>query len=104
AVVTTILGALFVASVVQQQGASRAAWLWCGACVALAGARLLLFQPHRLNKPSPAAPVHRGRWLALLFVTSATWGAGAPLFLLGNPSADTLLTAILLAAAGLSAP
>jgi two-component system, sensor histidine kinase len=105
AVVTTILGALFVTSVLEQQRVSRAPWLWCAACVLLAGARLLLFQPPPFGRPSTAArPLEPERWLTLLFVTSATWGAGAPFFILGNPSADTLLTAILLAASGLSAP
>ncbi len=40
----------------------------------------------------------------MLFLTCAVWGAGPAWFLLNNPSADTLLTAILLAVAGLSAP
>ena len=105
AVVTTVLGALFVASVLEQYRTSRAPWLWCAACVLLAGARLLLFQPARFGKPSAVTrPFNPERWLALLFVTSATWGAGAPLFILGNPSTDTLLTAIFLAVSGLSSP
>src|SRR5580658_8598201 len=104
AVVTTLLGALFVASVVAQEGSSHAAWLWCTACVVLAGLRLLVSQPRLFGKSPPQAPDHRGRWLALLFVTSAIWGAGPSLFLLDNPSTDTLLTGILLAAAGLLAP
>ncbi len=104
AVVTTILAAVFVASVVQQQGAARVGWLWCGACVALAGTRLLLFQPHGLARTAAGAPFRQAGWLALLFATSAMWGAGPPLLLLGNPAADTLLTGILLAAAGLAAP
>jgi two-component system, sensor histidine kinase len=103
AVMTTILSALFVTSVVEQEGATRAAWLWCGACVALAGLRLLLIRPHQLRRLPAAALVDRGHWLALLFLSYATWGAGPPLFLLGNPAAGTLLTAILLAAVGLSA-
>ena len=105
AVVTTVLGALFVASVLEQYRTSRAPWLWCAACVLLAGARLLLFQPARFGTPSAVTrPFNPERWLALLFVTSATWGAGAPLFILGNPSTDTLLTAIFLAVSGLSSP
>ena len=104
AVVTTILGALFVASVLEQQRSARAPWLWCTACVLLAAARLL-FQPLPFGGRSGLAPPFKAeRWLALLFATSATWGAGAPLFILGNPSTDTLLAAIMLAAAGLSAP
>src|SRR6266404_1076659 len=102
--VITVLGAFFVAFLVVQQGASRTAWLWCGACVALTGVRLLLNRPPWLFMPAGAAPVHRGRWLALLFLASAAWGAGPPLFLIDNPAADTLLMGIFLAAAGLSAP
>jgi two-component system, sensor histidine kinase len=104
AAVTTILGALFVASVMEHHGALHAAWLWCGACVVLAGVRLLLIRLHWLRQSPQAAPLERVRWLVLLFVASATWGAGPPLFLIADPAADTLLTAILLAAAGLSAP
>ena len=105
AVVTTVLGALFVASVLEQYRTSRAPWLWCVACVLLAGARLLLFQPARFGKPPAVTrPFTPEGWLTLLFVTSATWGAGAPLFILGNPSTDTLLTAIFLAVSGLSSP
>ena len=103
AAVTAILGALFVASVVQQQQNARTAWLWCLTCVLLAGARLLWFQPG-FGKASPGALPRPRRWLALVFVTSIAWGLAAPLFILGDPTADTLLTAILLAAAGLSAP
>ena len=102
AVVTTILGALFVASVVVQQRPAREPWLWCIACVVLAGLRLLLFQPRPSGEPEASAP-DRG-WLTLLFVTSVTWGVGPALFILGNPSAATLLAGMLLAAAGLSAP
>lgn len=103
-VVVTVLGALFVASLVGRQSPSRTAWIWCAACVVLAAVRLLLNRPLWSDKsPAPALP-HRGRWLALLFVASAVWGAGPPLFLLDNPSTDTLLTGIFLAAAGLAAP
>ena len=103
-VVMTVLCALFVASLVARQSPSRIAWLWCGTCVVLAGVRLLLNRPPGLGKPAAPTRGDRGRWLALLFVASAAWGAGPPLFLLDNPSADTLLTGIFLAAAGLSAP
>jgi signal transduction histidine kinase len=103
-VVMTVLCALFVASLVARQSPSRTAWLWCGTCVVLAGVRLLLNRPPGFGNPPAPTMVHRGRWLALLFVGSAVWGAGPPLFLLDNPSADTLLTGIFLAAAGLSAP
>ena len=102
-VAMTVLGALFVASLVEQQSDSRAAWPWCAACVAVAGVRLLLNRPARSDKPA-IAPLDRRRWLALLFLASATWGLGPPLFLLDDPSADTLVTGIFLAAAGLTAP
>jgi signal transduction histidine kinase len=100
--VITMLGSVIVASLVQQQGSSRVAWLWCGACVVLSGGRLLLNRPRRLGGPFEAAL--KGRWLAMLFISAASWGVGPPLFLLDNPSADTLLTGVFLAAAGLSAP
>jgi signal transduction histidine kinase len=90
AVATMTVGAFFIASVTQQQGASGSVWAWCGICVTLACLRLLVSDPRH--------------WLAMLFLTCAVWGAGPAWFLLKNPSADTLLTAILLAAAGLSAP
>jgi two-component system, sensor histidine kinase len=100
--VIMILGSIIVASLVQQQGSSRVAWFWCAACVVLSGGRLLLNRPRRLEGPCP--PTLNDRWLAMLFVSAASWGIGPPLFLLDNPSADTLLTGIFLAAAGLSAP
>jgi two-component system, sensor histidine kinase len=100
--VIMILGSVIVASLVQQQGRSRVAWLWCGACVVLSGGRLLLNRPRRLGGPYQAAL--KDRWLAMLFISAASWGVGPPLFLLDNPSADTLLTGVFLAAAGLSAP
>ncbi len=103
AVATTIIGALFVASLIEQQHALHAPWFWCGACVLLAGLRLLLFRAGA-DKAALIAASTRVRWLVLLFATSVTWGAGPPLFILAKPSADTLLTGILLAAAGLSAP
>jgi signal transduction histidine kinase len=49
-----------------------------------------------------AALKYRPGWLALLAMAATSWGVGPPLFLLDNPSADTLLTGIFLAAAGLS--
>jgi two-component system, sensor histidine kinase len=104
AVATLIVGAFFVASVAQTQGASSSAWVWCGTCVALACIRLLIFQRSRRGTPTAAGPVDPRRWLAMLFVTSALWGIGPARFLLNNPSADTLLTAIVLAVAGISAP
>jgi signal transduction histidine kinase/CheY-like chemotaxis protein len=90
AVATMTVGAFFIASVTQQQGASGSVWAWCGACVTLACLRLLISEPRR--------------WLAMLFLTCAVWGVGPAWFLFNNPSADTLLTAMLLAVAGLSAP
>ncbi len=100
--VITILGSVIVASLVQQQGSSRVAWLWCAVCVVLSGGRLLLNRPGRVAGPCPATL--NDSWLAMLFVSAASWGVGPPLFLLDNPSADTLLTGVFLAAAGLSAP
>ena len=90
AVATMTVGAFFVASVVQQQSVSGSVWVWCVTCVMLACARLLI--------------VDTRSWLAMLFVTSAIWGTGLASFLFNSPSVDTLLTAILLAVAGLSAP
>jgi len=90
AVATMTVGSFFVASVVQQQGTAGSAWVWCATCVILLFARLLI--------------VDIRSWLAMLFLTSAIWGTGLASFLFNNPSVDTLLTAILLAVAGLSAP
>jgi two-component system, sensor histidine kinase len=90
AVATMMVGAFFIASVTQQQGASGSVWLWCGACAALACLRLWVSEPRY--------------WFAMLLLTWALWGAGPAWFLVNNPSADTLLTAIVLAVAGLSAP
>jgi len=101
--VIMILGSVIVASLVQQQGSSRVAWLWCVACVVLSGARLLLNRPRRMGGRDQAALKYRPQWLALLCTAATCWGVGPPLFLLDNPSADTLLTGIFLAAAGLSA-
>ena len=103
-VLITILGSLAVAFLLQQHTASHAAWLWCGACVVLSALRMLLNQPVNPAEVAPASVVARSRWLALLFIGSAIWGVGPLLFLMDNPSADTLLTGIFLAAAGLSAP
>jgi signal transduction histidine kinase len=100
--VIMILGSVIVASLVQQQGSSRVAWLWSAACVVLSGGRLLLNRPRRRGGPIEAAL--KDRWVAMLFIGGASWGVGPPLFLLDNPSADTLLTGVFLAAAGLSAP
>jgi signal transduction histidine kinase len=104
AVIITILGSFLIATAVYRQSATLTVWLWCAACVAFAGVRLLLNRPRWSGDPSKAPLVHRGLWLSLLFGTSAIWGAGPPLFLIETPSADTLLTGILLAAAGLGAP
>ena len=102
--VIMMLGSVIVASLVQQQGSSRVAWLWCAACVVLSGGRLLLNRPRRLGGPYRVALKYRDQWLGLLFMAAASWGVGPPLFLLDNPSADTSLTGVFLAAAGLSAP
>jgi two-component system, sensor histidine kinase len=103
AVVTMMVGALFVATVVEHVPA-LATWMWCAACVLLGGLRVLLFQLHRSAQRLPSSGSHRRLWLGMLFITYAVWGAGPPLFLLRSPSQDALLTAILLAAAGLAAP
>ena len=95
AIVTMTVGAFFVASVAQQQGASGGAWVWCGVCVALECARLLI---------SGTELADRRRWLAALFIASVAWGVGPAWFIFNHPTADTLLTAILLAVTGLSAP
>ena len=102
--VIMMLGSVIVASLVQQQGSSRVAWLWCAACVVLSGGRLLLNRPRRLGGSYRVALKYRDQWLGLLFMAAASWGVGPPLFLLDNPSADTSLTGVFLAAAGLSAP
>jgi signal transduction histidine kinase/CheY-like chemotaxis protein len=102
-VVITLLAALFVTSLVEQQSTSRTALLWCSACAALAAVRWFFNHPPRADEAPVAANAHRRRWLVLLSVASAVWGAGPPLFLIDNPAADTSLTGIFLAAAGLSA-
>lgn len=104
AVVITLLGSLVVASLVRQQSHSRVTWLWCAACILLGAIRFLVNRPHAGSAAATASPRSRQLWLTLLFLTSAAWGLGPPLFLLDNPSADTLLTGIFLATAGLSAP
>jgi two-component system, sensor histidine kinase len=104
AVLITVLGSFFVASLVERRSFSHVAWLWCIACVALAGVRLLLNRPRPLGASWVTSHVHRRAWLVLLFAASALWGAGPPLFLSESPSAATLLTGIFLAAASLSAP
>jgi two-component system, sensor histidine kinase len=103
-VAITVLGALFVASLIEQQNGSHRVWLWCLACMALACARLFFNGADSAGDAATRAPAHRNRWLALVFLASITWGVGAPLLLLDNPSADTWLAGIFLAEAGLSAP
>ncbi len=100
--VIMIIGSIMVALLLQQQGSSHVAWLWCGACVSLSTARLLLNRRRPREGPCPAGL--KDRWLAMLFIAAVTWGIGPPLFLLDSPLADTLLTGVFLAAAGLSAP
>jgi signal transduction histidine kinase len=103
AVLITVLGSFFVASLLERRGFPHVAWLWCIGCVALTGGRLLLNRPRR-GDPRVSADVHRRAWLVLLFSASALWGIGPPLFLFENPSAAKWLTGIFLAAASLSAP
>jgi signal transduction histidine kinase len=104
AVLITVLGSFFVASLVERRTFSHVAWVWCAAYVALAGSRLLLNRPRSPNNASATSPAQRRAWLLLLFGASAVWGIGPPLFLLENPSVGMLLTGIFLAAASLSAP
>jgi signal transduction histidine kinase len=101
--VITVLSAIFVTSLVEQQRSSLAAWVWGVACLLLAGVRLLLNE--RLQRGSAAgANVPPAAWLSVMFVAYAVWGIGPPLFLRDLPWADSLLTGIFLATAGLSAP
>jgi signal transduction histidine kinase len=94
-VAMTIVGALAVASLAQQSSDSRAAWLWCAACVGLSTLRWLLFR---------SGSVEQRRWLAVLLVASAAWGTGAVLFVRRDSVADTLLTTIFLVVPSLSVP
>jgi len=103
-VLAAVLASLFAASALDQQGASKLVWLWCALCIVLAVLRLLLIGRGRAGRPEQDARTLHGRWLALLALAASAWGVGAPLFLSRNPAADTLLTGIWLAAAGLSAP
>ena len=102
--VISILGSIVIATLVQQQTSSHIGWLWCLACVVLSSARLLLNRPHRLGDPSPGILKYHGGWLALLFAAATAWGAGPPIILFDNPSANTLVTGVFLAAAGLMVP
>jgi two-component system, sensor histidine kinase len=102
--VISILGSIIIATLVQQQTSSRIGWPWCGACVVLSSARLLLNRSHRHGSPSQETLKYRGGWLALLFTAAAAWGAGPPIILFDNPSANTLVTGVFLAAAGLMVP
>jgi two-component system, sensor histidine kinase len=104
AAIITVLSAIFVTSLVEQLSASLAAWIWCIACMLTAGVRLLLNKgwPAGPSAESPGAP--QGVWLTVLFVSSMVWGIGPPLFLRDLPWADSLLTGIFLATAGLATP
>lgn len=95
AVAVTVLGSFFVASLLQQPGFNRLAWVWCAACVILSGLRLLI-----LWRPI----ANRRLWLTALLITSITWGAGPVFFLQEQPADDTLLTGFFLASAALSTP
>jgi len=97
AVLVTVLGSCFVALLVERRTFSNVAWVWCAACVALAGTRLFWIRPR-------AVLPQRRVWLLMLLGGSVVWGAGPPLLLLDNPSAAILLTGLFLAAASLSAP
>jgi two-component system, sensor histidine kinase len=104
AVLITVLGSLFVALLVERRTFSHVAWVWCAACVALAGARLVWIRPRPPDDPFLTSVVHRRGWLMLLFGSSTVWGLGPPMLLVENPSAGMLLTGIFLAAASLCAP
>jgi two-component system, sensor histidine kinase len=104
AVVITVLSAFFVTSLAEQQSRSYAAWFWCMACVVVAGLRLAVNRPRMLHSEPEALLPNQTLWLALVFASSALWGAGPAFFLRDIPSADTLLTGIFLAVAGLVAP
>jgi len=104
AALAAILASLFVASVFDQPPISRLLWAWCGACVLLSVLRLLLIRQTRQGAGAAHAAGLRRRWLMLLTLAAGTWGAAPVGLLLHNAAADTLLTAIWLAAAGLTAP
>jgi signal transduction histidine kinase len=104
AVLVTILGSCFVALLAERRTFSNVAWVWCAACVALAGARLLCNRPRPADESFESTSAHRRTWLLLLFGASTVWGAGPPLLLMDNPAAGILLTGLFLAAASLSAP
>jgi signal transduction histidine kinase len=104
AVLITILGTLAAAALVQRHGASRGVWLWCGTCLVLAAIRLLVNLPHHLRSRGTATPVRPRLWLAVLLLSCGAFGLGPPLLLRTDPSAESLLTVVFLAAAGLSAP
>src|SRR5262249_10450732 len=74
AVLVTVLGSFFVALLVERRTLSHVAWVWCAACVALAGTRLLFNRPRPLSEASATSPVHRRTWLLLLLAASAVWG------------------------------
>lgn len=103
AAIAGILASVFVASALDRQAMAGLVLAWCCAGVLLAGARFLLVR-HWMGAGPEAALQRRGAWLALLAVAATTWGAGPPLVLLRNPGADTLLTGIWLALAGLCVP
>jgi len=105
AATAAILASLFAAAALAQPGIAGPIWVWCGACVVLASLRLLLIGRSRFAAaPAQAVLRLRGRWLLLLALAAGTWGVAPALLLLHDPSADILLTAIWLAAAGLTAP
>src|SRR6266849_2453722 len=56
AAVISVLSAIFVTSLVQQQAPSEAAWVWCVACVLIAGARLFVNRP-RLAGSAATSPL-----------------------------------------------
>jgi two-component system, sensor histidine kinase len=103
AAVAGILASVFVASALDRQAMAALVLIWCCAIVLLAGVRFLLVR-RWLRAGAETALQQRGAWLAMLVLAAVAWGAGPPLVLARNPGADTLLTGIWLALAGLCVP
>jgi signal transduction histidine kinase len=104
AVLITILATVSASALMQRQGGSRTVWLWCALNLLLAVARVAVNLPRNLRRTGADTPTRPAIWLAVLFLSCASFGLGAPLFLRSDPSIESLITVIFLAAAGLSAP
>jgi signal transduction histidine kinase len=103
-VAITIAGALLVALIARPTTDSRAEWTWCAACVGLSSMRLALNRSRGLENPAPSLRAQRRIWLCALLAAFVVWGAGALLFVHGNPLAPAWLSVIFLAIPSLSAP